>query len=66
MINKIINTLSFLLMIGMYSLLGAEVAYTVTLPSMDGGDVSCVLIAVLCAFLSTAVFIMMVKGSKDE
>ena len=61
MIDKILCIFGFILMVGMYGLLGAEVAYTSKLPVTDGYDLSMVLIAVVCAVLSTVVFIMFVK-----
>ena len=57
---------SWLIMAGMYGLLGAEIGYTSMLPVIDGADLSVVLIAFICAILSTVLFVMRMKGSYIE
>ena len=56
----------WLLMAVMYGLLGAEIGYTSMLPVIDGADLSVVLIAFICAILSTVLFVMRMKGSYIE
>lgn len=52
----------WLIMAVMYGLLGAEIGYTSMLPVIDGADLSVVLIAFICAVLSTVLFVMHMKG----
>ena len=56
----------WLIMAVMYGLLGAEIGYTSMLPVIDGADLSVVLIAFICAILSTVLFVMRMKGSYIE
>lgn len=56
----------WLIMAVMYGLLGAEIGYTSMLPVIDGADLSVVLIAFICAILSTILFVMRMKGQYFE
>ena len=58
----VVCLVSWLIMAVMYGLLGAEIGYTSMLPVIDGADLSVVLIAFICAILSTVLFVMRMKG----
>lgn len=54
------------MMIVMYGILGAEIGYTSNLPIVDGSDLFVGLTALLCAVLSTVLFVKWVKGYGRE
>ena len=56
----------WLIMAVIYGLLGAEIGYASMLPVIDGADLSVVLIAFICAILSTGLFVMRMKGQYFE
>ena len=62
----VVCLVSWLIMAVMYGLLGAEIAYTSMLPVIDGADLAVVLIAFICAILSTVLFVMRMKGQYFE
>ena len=62
----VVCLVSWLIMAVMYGLLGAEIGYTSMLPVIDGADLSVVLIAFICAILSTVLFVMRMKGQYFE
>lgn len=64
--DKILCTFGWLMMTAMYGILGAEIGYTSKLPIVDGSDLSVVLVAFVCAFLSTVLFVMWTKECARE
>lgn len=62
----VVCLVSWLIMAVMYGLLGAEIGYTSMLPVIDRADLAVVLIAFICAILSTVLFVMRMKGQYFE